>query len=408
MEIRVHGPGQEPEALAVTMRTPGNDFELAVGFCATEGLLGSFADLEAVAYCLGGAGEQEYNVVTVKLRHRVDLRGRERSFVANASCGLCGKTSLDQVEQQCSPVGPGPIVTRSVIAALPDRLRDAQDVFAATGGLHASAWFTAAGELVASREDVGRHNALDKLIGHALLERRLPLSDAVLMVSGRVSFEIVQKAAIAGIPVICAVSAPSSLARGVGTTARPDVDRVRARRHRQRLHAPRTHRSRQLGTEHLWPGRPRRGSSPRSARSATCGSGSSRTAWARPSPTTTRRSLQTLWENRDNLPYAWRILHRGVCDGCALGVAGFHDWTISGVHLCTTRLNLLRVNTMGALDPECLADVEALRRLRGRELRDLGRLAHPMVRRRGEPGFTPCRVGRSARSRRAAHPGVDA
>lgn len=212
MEIRVHGPGQEPEALAVTMRTPGNDFELAVGFCATEGLLGSFADLEAVAYCLGGEGEQEYNVVTVKLRHRVDLRGRERSFVANASCGLCGKTSLDQVEQQCGPVGLGPIVTRSTIAALPDRLRDTQDVFATTGGLHASAWFTASGELLASREDVGRHNALDKLIGHALLERRLPLSDAVLMVSGRVSFEIVQKAAIAGIPVICAVSAPSSLA----------------------------------------------------------------------------------------------------------------------------------------------------------------------------------------------------
>ncbi len=212
MEIRVHGPGQEPEALAVTMRTPGNDFELAVGFCATEGLLASPTDLDSVAYCLAGEGEQEYNVVTVKLRRPVDLHGHERSFVANASCGLCGKTSLDQVEQRCDPVGPGPVVTRSVIATLPDRLRDAQDVFAVTGGLHASARFTPVGELVTSREDVGRHNALDKLIGHALLDDRLPLSDAVLMVSGRVSFEIVQKAAVAGIPVLCAVSAPSSLA----------------------------------------------------------------------------------------------------------------------------------------------------------------------------------------------------
>jgi molybdopterin-dependent oxidoreductase alpha subunit len=100
-----------------------------------------------------------------------------------------------------------------------------------------------------------------------------------------------------------------------------------------------------------------------------------------------KEMLKTLWENRDNLPYAWRILHKGVCDGCALGVAGFHDWTLSGVHLCTTRLNLLRVNTMGALDPDRLADVASLRRLRGKELRDLGRLAHPMMRRRGEPGF---------------------
>jgi FdhD protein len=212
MEIRVHGAGQEPDALAVTMRTPGNDFELAVGFCATEGILGSLADLDSVAYCLAGEGEQEYNVVTVKLRHRVDLHGHERTFVANASCGLCGKTSLDQVEQQCPPVGNGPVVARVVIATLPDRLRAAQRVFDVTGGLHATARFSVDGELIALREDVGRHNALDKLIGHALLEGQLPLADDVLMVSGRVSFEIVQKAAMAGIPVICAVSAPSSLA----------------------------------------------------------------------------------------------------------------------------------------------------------------------------------------------------
>lgn len=211
MEIRLHGPGQEPEALAVTMRTPGNDFELAVGFCFTEGLLRSSDDLDTVAYCLAGEGEQEYNVVTVKLRHQVDRAGRQRAFVANASCGLCGKTTLDDVEQHCEPVGTGPVVPRSVISVLPDRLRDAQTVFDATGGLHAAARFTAAGDLVALREDVGRHNALDKLVGHALLERHV-LADDVLMVSGRVSFEIVQKAAMAGIPVVCAVSAPSSLA----------------------------------------------------------------------------------------------------------------------------------------------------------------------------------------------------
>jgi FdhD protein len=212
MEIRLHGPGQDADALAVTMRTPGNDFELAVGFCLTEGLLRSVDDLDTVAYCLAGEGEQEYNIVTVKVRHPVDRAGRPRSFVANASCGLCGKTTLDEVEQQCAPVGAGPIVARSVVGALPDRLRAAQAVFDATGGLHAAGRFTAAGELVAVREDVGRHNAVDKLIGHALLERHLPLAGDVLMVSGRVSFEIVQKAAMAGIPIVGAVSAPSSLA----------------------------------------------------------------------------------------------------------------------------------------------------------------------------------------------------
>jgi len=212
MEIRLHGPAQEPEALAVTMRTPGNDFELAVGFCLTEGLLRSPDDLDTVAYCLAGEGEQEYNVVTVKVRHPVDRTGHQRVFVANASCGLCGKSTLDEVDQQCDPVGPGPVVARSVIGALPDTLRAAQTVFDATGGLHAAARFTADGDLVALREDVGRHNALDKLVGHALLERQVPLAGDVLMVSGRVSFEIVQKAAMAGIPVVCAVSAPSSLA----------------------------------------------------------------------------------------------------------------------------------------------------------------------------------------------------
>ena len=212
MEIRLQGPGEEPQALAVTMRTPGNDFELAAGFCVTEGILAGADDLDGVAYCLAGDGVQEYNVVTVRLRRPAARTVGTRAFVANASCGLCGKSTLDEVEQHCAPVGPGPEVAQSTLRSLPDRLRDAQAVFASTGGLHAAARFTAEGELVAAREDVGRHNALDKLVGHALLDHALPLADSVLMVSGRVSFEIVQKAAMAGIPVVCAVSAPSSLA----------------------------------------------------------------------------------------------------------------------------------------------------------------------------------------------------
>jgi FdhD protein len=212
MEIRVHGPGQEPEPLVVTMRTPGADFELAAGFCLTEGVVAGAADLAQVAYCVEGKGEQHYNVVTVALRHPVDLVGHRRNFVANASCGLCGKTTLDQVETTYAPVAAGPRVTRSVLVRLPERLRAAQAVFDATGGLHAAALFDADGRLLALREDVGRHNALDKLVGQALLGGELPLARRVLVVSGRVSFEIVQKAAAAGVPILCAVSAPSSLA----------------------------------------------------------------------------------------------------------------------------------------------------------------------------------------------------
>jgi FdhD protein len=212
MEIRVQGPGQPPEALAVTMRTPGSDFELAVGLCRTEGVLTSSADLAGVAYCLEDEGEQHYNVVTVTLRHPVDLAPLRRRLAANASCGLCGKTTLDQVETDCPPVAPGPRLTRSALLSLPEQLRDAQAVFEATGGLHAAARFDAGGSLIAVREDVGRHNAVDKLVGHALLNDALPLAGQVLLVSGRVSFEIVQKAAVAGLPVVCAVSAPSSLA----------------------------------------------------------------------------------------------------------------------------------------------------------------------------------------------------
>ena len=212
MEIRVQGPGQEPEPLVVTMRTPGQDFDLAVGFCITEGVVDTAADLATIAYCLPEDGVQRYNVVTIRMRRPVDLAAHERGFAANASCGLCGKTTLEQVEVDCGPVGPGPRVGRSALVALPERLRRAQAVFDATGGLHAAACFGPDGDLTVLREDIGRHNAVDKVVGHAALERRLPLADQLLLVSGRMSFEIVQKAAVAGIPVLCAVSAPSSLA----------------------------------------------------------------------------------------------------------------------------------------------------------------------------------------------------
>ncbi|MGZ8751538.1 MAG: formate dehydrogenase accessory sulfurtransferase FdhD [Acidimicrobiia bacterium] len=216
IEIRARTGSSEPVAVAVAMRTPGNDFELAVGLCLSEGLLRRREDLASVAYCLGKDGVQEYNVVTVDLRLPFDLEAHRRHFVANASCGLCGKQTLDQIEVDCPPVADGPIVARSVVAALPDRLRAAQTVFDATGGLHAAATFSTGGELRVLREDIGRHNALDKVVGNALLADELPLRDSVLLVSGRVSFEIVQKAAIAGIPVLCAVSAPSSLAVAAG------------------------------------------------------------------------------------------------------------------------------------------------------------------------------------------------
>ena len=219
MEIRVHGPGQAPMPVAVTMRTPGNDFELAVGLCRTEGIIAADDQVDTIAYCLapeaddpGGKPVQQYNIVTVRLRRPVAPDVGEHRYLATSACGICGKSALDEVEVRCAPVGEGPQVAASVIRGLPDRLAAGQPVFDQTGGLHAAARFTALGDLVAVREDVGRHNALDKLVGHALLDGALPLSDQVLLVSGRLSFELVQKAAVAGIPVLCAVSAPSSLA----------------------------------------------------------------------------------------------------------------------------------------------------------------------------------------------------
>ena len=211
MEIRAGGPGQEPEAVAVTMRTPGGDFELAAGFLFTEGLIKP-GEVEKVSYCELPPEEQQYNVITVRLTRAFDAAAVKRNFYATSSCGICGKAALDDVEVHCAPVAPGPVVGADVISLLPDKLRKRQRVFEQTGGLHAAALFTPEGELLSLREDVGRHNAVDKLVGEALLAGELPLSERILQVSGRVSFEIVQKAAVAGIPIVAAVSAPSSLA----------------------------------------------------------------------------------------------------------------------------------------------------------------------------------------------------
>jgi FdhD protein len=216
LEIRVQGPGQEQRSVAVTMRTPGGDFELAVGFLFTEGLIAP-ADVGRVAYCDTLPGEdQHYNVVSVTLHRPFDMDRVKRNFYATSSCGVCGKAALDDIEVRCEPVGEGPLVTTELLLGLPDALRTAQKVFARTGGLHAAGLFRGDGTLVSVREDVGRHNAVDKVIGEQVLAGRVPLSEHVLQVSGRLSFEIVQKAAVAGIPIVSAVSAPSSLAVGAG------------------------------------------------------------------------------------------------------------------------------------------------------------------------------------------------
>ena len=212
LEIRAAGPGQEPVAVAVTMRTPGFEDELAVGFLRTEGLI---EGPEVLRIERGDPGEmnQPDDRVTVRLARPFDASVvAERHFVATASCGICGKASLDEVAIRSAPLPPGPVVERRVVLALPDLLRAAQRAFDETGGLHAAGLFTPAGELLALHEDVGRHNALDKLVGSQVLAKAMPLHERILMVSGRVSFEIVQKAAVAGIPIVCAVSAPSDLA----------------------------------------------------------------------------------------------------------------------------------------------------------------------------------------------------
>ncbi|MGX1757192.1 formate dehydrogenase accessory sulfurtransferase FdhD [Streptomyces lydicus] len=236
LEIRLGG-----KPLAITMRTPGDDFALAAGFLVSEGVLASADELANIVYCAGATaeGENTYNVVDVRLADGVPVPEitLERNVYTTSSCGLCGKASLDAVRTttrwplDASPAAPDGIdpvrsdpirhdqvrhdpirIDTATLAALPDRLRAAQRVFERTGGLHAAALFTTDGELLDIREDVGRHNAVDKIVGRALQQGQLPLSSCVLMVSGRASFELAQKAVMAGIPVLAAVSAPSSLA----------------------------------------------------------------------------------------------------------------------------------------------------------------------------------------------------
>ncbi len=213
LEIRVGG-----RPLAVTMRTPGHDVELAAGFLVSEGVVGSADDFAAARYCAGATDEglNTYNVLDVTLGHGVAAPdpSLERNFWTTSSCGLCGKASIDSVRTRSrwSVADDDVLVPADLLATFPDRLRAHQDVFDKTGGLHAAGLFSEDGELLVLREDVGRHNAVDKVVGWALTNADLPMRRTVLMVSGRASFELVQKAVMAGIAVLAAVSAPSSLA----------------------------------------------------------------------------------------------------------------------------------------------------------------------------------------------------
>ncbi|HEY2832270.1 MAG TPA: formate dehydrogenase accessory sulfurtransferase FdhD [Sporichthyaceae bacterium] len=213
MELRVDG-----RPLAVTMRTPGADIEFAHGFLLTEGVITKIDDVRTARYCDGvdDDGLNTYNVLDVTLADGVPVPGPlvERNFYTTSSCGVCGKASLEAVRTRTAfPPGDDPVVVDvEVLRALPDRLRAEQRIFQATGGLHAAGLFDASGELQVIREDVGRHNAVDKVMGWALLNRRIPAAGSVLLLSGRASFELIQKAAMAGVPLVAAISAPSTLA----------------------------------------------------------------------------------------------------------------------------------------------------------------------------------------------------
>ena len=244
LELRVAG-----RPVGVTMRTPGNDFELAVGYCISERLVARPDDLEAVRYCAPEGQPQEFNVLTVDLRPGVPAPdpSLDRLAETSSSCGVCGKASIEAVTVACPTLaGDGLAVPAGVLAVIPGRVREAQRVFEQTGGLHAAAVCDAEGTVHCVREDVGRHNAVDKVIGWAATEHRLPLTGMVLFVSGRCSFEVVQKAAVAGVPLVAAVSAPTSLAvdlaEQVGITLvgflRGDTMNVYSHAHRVSLPTP--------------------------------------------------------------------------------------------------------------------------------------------------------------------------
>ncbi len=207
LEIRVRG-----QPIAITMRTPGHDSELAAGFLRAEGVISNRADVVEIAHCR--TTDEPHNTLNVFLASgvKLDLERLTRHVFASSSCGLCGKASIEAVHQHFAPVADVPAISPKILASLPARMRRVQKTFARTGGLHAAAIFDVRGKLLICREDIGRHNAVDKVIGWGFLQSRLPFSDHVLLVSGRASFEIMQKALAAGIPVVAAVSAPSSLA----------------------------------------------------------------------------------------------------------------------------------------------------------------------------------------------------
>jgi FdhD protein len=216
LEIRVRAGGAS-KTIAITMRTPGHDFELAAGFLFGEGIVASIGDIHEMTYCLDGSvdADQQYNIVNVDLARNdlPDLVALERHFTTTSACGVCGRATLEALRERGVPTVESELrVAPAVITGLPDTLRERQRGFEATGGLHAAARFDANGKLQAVREDVGRHNAFDKLIGNALIEHKLPLANELVMVSGRTSYELVQKTIAAGAPILCAVSAPSSLA----------------------------------------------------------------------------------------------------------------------------------------------------------------------------------------------------
>jgi len=232
LEIRIGLPDSTHRAISITMRTPGDDGELAAGFLFTEGILTSAGQIKQIRHCglkigkvkstLDRAAALNSNTIRVDLNDGVDIdfKRLERHFYTSSSCGVCGKSSIDALRNSGAKKLDDlerPTIKAELINALPQRLRASQDVFDQTGGLHASALFTVDGDLAIVREDVGRHNALDKVIGAKFLENKLPVSDKILLVSGRASFELVQKAVMAGIPIMVSVGAPSSLAVELAT-----------------------------------------------------------------------------------------------------------------------------------------------------------------------------------------------
>jgi FdhD protein len=219
LEIRLAG-----RRFTLTMRTPGHDEELAAGFLFAEGFINDATELGEIRRLRGRKGALEPNAIDIVLNVPADgLRARlKRNFVMSSSCGVCGKTSIDSIRRRVTPPADSARVAPAILLALSQKLREGQRVFAATGGLHGAAIFSLDGTMIAIREDVGRHNAVDKVIGYALTNAMVPLARHIMMVSGRLSFEIVQKAAAAGVPILAAVSAPSSLAvelaEEIGTT----------------------------------------------------------------------------------------------------------------------------------------------------------------------------------------------